>query len=130
MNPAPPEKRRGWVRKFADAFFGIGRGMRGQNSFLVHLPCAVAVLVLAALLPDISRGDWCLLILCISVVIAAELFNSAIEHLVAVVHPERHPDVGAALDIASAAVLICSWGAAVVGLIVLGPPLWRWVMSY
>ena len=46
----------------------------------------------------------------------AELFNSALETLIDHVHPEHHPEVGAAKDIAAAAVLLASIAAVVAGL--------------
>lgn len=42
----------------------------------------------------ITRTEWIVIILCIGVVIAAELFNTAIEKLVDLVSPERHPIAG------------------------------------
>ena len=38
--------------------------------------------------------------------------------------PEFHPLVGKAKDVAAGGVLVCAAGASVVGLTVLGPPLW------
>jgi undecaprenol kinase len=50
------------------------------------------------------------------VVIAAELFNTALEHLVDHLHPETHPRIRIVKDCAAAAVLITVCGALVVGL--------------
>jgi diacylglycerol kinase (ATP) len=54
---------------------------------------------------------------------AAEAINTAFELLCDVASPEFHPLVEAAKDIAAGAVLICAIGAAITGLLVLGPPL-------
>lgn len=123
MDSADLKRRRTWGRKFSDAGRGVWLGSKGEASFRVHALCTVAVLVAAALLPGVSSTDWCLLILCIAGVCTAELFNSAVERLAAALHPDEHPAVGTALDIASGAVLVCSLGAATVGMIVLGPSL-------
>jgi len=93
--------------------------MRGQSSFGVHLAMAVAVVIVAASL-RVSLVEWCLLILSIAAVLAAELFNSAIERLAREVDREHNPNVGAALDIASGAVLLASIGAAIVGSLIFG----------
>lgn len=111
-----------WIRKFGCAFRGIFLGTRGQDSFVVHLPVTAAVVALAAWL-RLPATDWCLLILAIGLVLTAELVNSALEHLVRAVHPDRHTLIGEALDIASAAVLIATVAAVIVGLVVLAPPL-------
>ena len=71
---------RSWIRKFVDAFRGIGLGVRGQNSFLVHLPAAVVVAAAAAAL-RVERWEWVAVILSITAVWAAELFNSSLERL-------------------------------------------------
>lgn len=129
MIAEPAKPRRSWRSKFADAFRGVRLGIVGQSSFVVHAVCAMAVVLAVAVLPGITSIDWCLLLLCMALVIAAELFNSALERLVAAVHPGHHPGVGTALDIASGAVLVCAIGAAIVGAVILGPPLVDWFMA-
>ena len=68
----------------------------------------------------ISRTEWCLLILCIAVVMAAELFNSALEQLAKAITEEKNSHIRNGLDIASGAVLVAAIGAAVIGVLVLG----------
>jgi diacylglycerol kinase (ATP) len=62
-----------------------------------------------------------MVVMCIGTVIAAELFNTAIEKLVDLVSPERHPVAGQVKDIAAGAVLICAVAAAIIGLIIFIP---------
>ncbi len=109
---------RSWPQKFGDAFRGVALGMRGQASFGVHLVCAVGVIVAAAFLRA-SLSEWCLLLLCITVVFTAEMFNSALEYIAKAIDRRENELLAAALDIASAAVLLAALGAAVVGVIVL-----------
>ncbi len=106
--------RRTWYAKFRDAFLGIALGIRGQSSFRVHLVCAAAVIVAGVAL-RLDRVAWCLVGLCIIAVLAAEMFNSALERMAKAIDRRRNPDLGAALDIASGAVLVVSLGAAAVG---------------
>lgn len=47
-------------------------------------------------------------------VLAAEMFNTALEHLVDHLHPEIHPRIGVVKDCAAAGVLIASMGAVAV----------------
>jgi len=115
----PPPTNRGWIKKFADAFRGLALGVRGQSSFHVHFFMAAAVITVAAIV-HVTLVQWCLLALCITLVLTAEMFNSALESLARAVDCEHNPDLGAALDIASAAVLVASFGAVVIGLMVLG----------
>ena len=115
-------RRRPWTRKFADAFRGLSRAVRSQSSFLVHILVAAAVVVLAAVL-GVSAAEWCLLAGAIAAVLAAEVFNSAVEALARAFGPERNLRIRDALDMASAAVLVAACGAIVVGCIVFGPRL-------
>jgi len=116
---SPPERY--WVRKFGNAFRGTWQEVRQDRSFRVHFGFAAAVIVCAALLQitgNFSLVEWCLLLLCITVVLAAEVFNSALESMAKAITDEQDPRVGSALDLGSAAVLIASIGAAVVGTII------------
>jgi diacylglycerol kinase len=119
MHDNKPHRGRSWVDKFRDAFRGLKAGIRGQSSFFVHFFAAAAVVTTAAIL-EMTRDEWCLLVLCITVVLAAEMFNSALEALSHTVTDQPDPNVGRALNIGSAAVLIAAIGAAVVGAIIFG----------
>ncbi|MBN2022317.1 MAG: diacylglycerol kinase [Pirellulales bacterium] len=103
-----------WSEKFRDAFRGLKQGVRGQSSFFAHFFLA-AVVIVAGWTLGVSRAEWCLLALCIAGVFSAEMFNSALESMAKAITHEHNPHVGGALDIGSAAVLIASIGAAVVG---------------
>jgi diacylglycerol kinase len=107
-----------WFRKFACALRGAVVAFTEEDSFAVHLPAAVAVLTVG-LSWGVGRLGFALLVLCVVVVLTAELFNSAIERLATAVTAEEHPAVRDALDIAAGAVLVVSLGVAAVGVIVL-----------
>jgi diacylglycerol kinase (ATP) len=65
--------------------------------------------------------EWCVVLLCFGLVMAAEAFNTAIERLVNLVSPDFHPLAGDVKDVAAGAVLICAIVAAIIGLIVFIP---------
>ena len=126
--PAPPSQqperwdppcRQSLRRKFGCALVGCKRGLRSESNFFAHFFIA-AIVIAAALVLQASLVEWCLLGLCIAAVLAAEMFNCAIEHLAKAITQERNPLVGTALDISSAAVLISALGASIVGTMVLG----------
>ena len=110
---------RSWGRKFGDALRGMRRGIRGESSFFVHFFIAACVLA-AAVVFQPPAEQWCLLVLCTAGVLAAEMFNSCIERLAKLIDRNHNPELGEALDVASAAVLIAAIGAASVGLIIFG----------
>lgn len=115
----PPRLRRPWSQKFRDALRGLKFGIRGHSSFFVHF-FAAALVIPAALVMDCSLEQWCLLMLCIGVVLTAELFNSAIETLHRGLDAETRERTWKSLDIAAGAVLTASVTAAGVGVLVLG----------
>jgi len=55
----------------------------------------------------------------------AEAINSAIESVVDLVEPDKHPLAGRAKDIAAGAVLIASINSVIIGVVIFGPPLWH-----
>ncbi len=115
---SPNKKRsRSWPAKFGHALRGIRLGSRGQSSFSVHGIAAVLVVAVGVWL-EVSRTEWSLLALCITIVLTAEMFNSALERLATAVTEEYDERIGTALDIASSAVLIAALGAAIVGAII------------
>ena len=115
--PPPFPRRRSWHRKFGDAFRGLKLGVRGHSSFFVHFFIAVMVIMAAAIL-ELSLERWCILLGSVAAVIAAELFNSAMEMLCRVLEVHRLPEGKAPLDIAAGAVLAVSIGAALIGTLV------------
>jgi diacylglycerol kinase len=113
MSASDPVNR-GWIEKFRDAFRGVMIGVQGQSSFRVHIVFAGLVVVAAAAL-RLGLLPWCALLLCITTVLVAEMFNSALERLAKAIRREYDPMIRDALDIASAAVLVAAVGAAIVG---------------
>lgn len=112
---------RTWRQKFGDAFRGFKRGVRGQSSFSVHFFASVTVAA-AGLSFGVSLFEWGLLVLCVTIVLAAEMFNSALESMARAITDQYSPHLRDALDIGSAAVLITASGAAVVGTMIFA---WR-----
>ena len=110
----------GRLRSFRHAFAGLGFVLRTQHNAWVHL-AAAAVVVAAGLALRISPTDWRWLVVAIVLVWFAETVNTAFEHLCDVVSPELHASVRRAKDVAAGAVLICSVGAAVLGVMIFWP---------
>jgi len=105
---------RPWRDKFRDAFSGLWLAVRSERSFAVHLPIVAGVVVLAVVL-RVNLVEACLLTLCVAVVVAAEMFNTALEYLSREITREQNVGLATALNVASGAVLSVSIGAAIVG---------------
>jgi diacylglycerol kinase (ATP) len=89
-----------------------------------HMLAAIVVIALGFSV-GLSRMEWCCVIFAISIVLACEAFNTAIEFLTDRISLEHHPLSGKAKDVASAAVLFSAMGAATVGVIIFGPKIWN-----
>lgn len=120
----PPPRT--WLNKFQDAFEGTYLGIVGQSSFIVHGLVFVAVVLLGVTL-QIEAWQWTVVLMVSGLVVSLELVNSAIESLARAITDEYHTCIDQALKIASAAVLIASLTAVLVGLIIFIPPLWKLV---
>jgi diacylglycerol kinase len=108
---------RPWPRKFRDAFRGMKAGVRGQSSFFVHFFLTAAVIVAAVVL-RVDLTEWCILLICIAMVLTTEMLNSALESMAKAITGQMDPHLGNSLDIGSGAVLVASIGAAIVGSII------------
>ena len=111
------------LASFRHAFAGWWYVLRTQHNAWIHAVASLVVLGVAVWL-RVGRTDWAILILTVAVVWVAEFVNTSVEAVVDLLSPDIHPLAKAAKDIAAASVLIAALAAAVVGLLVLGPPLW------
>ncbi|HEU4697642.1 MAG TPA: diacylglycerol kinase family protein [Gemmatimonadales bacterium] len=122
--PAPPARftlRARW-RSIGYAWRGIRRVVRTQHNAWVHAAASLAV-VAAALALEVSRLEWCALVVAMLGVWVAEAMNTAFEALCDVASPEFHPEVERAKDVAAGAVLLAALGAVAIGLLVFVPHL-------
>lgn len=112
------------ARSFKYAFAGWWYVLRTQHNAWIHAVITTAVILLALWLKR-PRQEWAILILTFMAVWMAEFMNTAIEALVDMASPEYHPLAKVAKDVAAAAVLLGAIGAVIIGLLLLGPPLWE-----
>jgi diacylglycerol kinase len=113
------------LKSFQYAFEGWHYVLRTQPNAWIHAVFSLLVIALALLL-RLPPRDWAVLILTILVVWMAEFINTALEAVVDMAMPELHPLAKAAKDVAAAAVLLGAIAAVLIGLLILGPPLWEW----
>jgi diacylglycerol kinase (ATP) len=96
--------------------------LRTQTNARFHLVATVVVLG-AGFGWGITRAEWLAVVGAIGLVWTAEGLNTAIEAVVDLASPERHPLAERAKDIAAGAVLLAALAASVIGLLVFGPRL-------
>jgi undecaprenol kinase len=103
-------KNLSFTRRLGFALSGLAHALRAERSLRMQLAC---LLVVAAALVYLQPPAvwWALVSLCAAGVFAAELFNTAIEHLADHVQPDLHPQIRIVKDCAAAAVLCAAAGA-------------------
>jgi diacylglycerol kinase (ATP) len=115
----PPQ---GWLKRMNCAIDGILLATRTQKNLRFHFLAAFIVLLIT-LFVKLPRADLLILIFTIILVIWAELFNTALEFLVDLLADRYHPLAKSAKDVAAGAVLVVSFGAAIIAYITLFPAL-------
>lgn len=112
------------AQSFRYAFGGWWFVIRTQRNAWIHAVVSIAVIAVSIWLP-LNRYDWALIIIAIAMVWTAEFINTALEAIVDLASPQQHELAGISKDVGASAVLIAAGSAAIIGLIILGPPLWQ-----
>lgn len=111
------------LKAFGYAFQGWWYVLRTQRNAWIHA-LATTLVVLMAFWLRLPVRDWAVLLLTIAMVWTAEFINSALEAVVDLASPLQHPLAKAGKDVGAAAVLIAALTSVLIGLLILGPPLW------
>ena len=104
------------LKSFGFAIRGFIGAVCNEGHLRFHLVAAVYVLVFS-LFYNFSAAQYAVLIILIAFVIAAELFNTAIENLCDAVTKEQNEHIKRAKDISAGAVLVMSVAAVIVAVI-------------
>ncbi len=108
------------IDSFRYAFEGLFDLFRSEVNAWIHLAAAFFATA-AGFYFSISTTEWCLVIFAIVLVLSAEAFNTALEHLTNLVSPDYHILAKRTKDVAAAAVLMLAFGAAMVGFLIFAP---------
>jgi diacylglycerol kinase len=110
----------GRIRSFRYAIIGLARMIRCQHNAWIHATATVVALALGVLF-QLSRSEWCWIVVAIAIVWTAEALNTAFEFLADAASPNFHPIVKDAKDVAAGAVLVTAIAAVIIGGIVFWP---------
>lgn len=108
------------LQSFVYAVAGLRYMVAGQANARIHLLAMLTVLV-AGLLTGLDRLEWALLVLVAALVFALEAVNTAVESLADALHPEPHPLIGRAKDVAAGAVLVSAVCSVIIAALVFLP---------
>jgi diacylglycerol kinase len=117
------------IRAFGYAFSGWWYVIRTQRNAWIHMVVSIVVIILSFFL-NISAYGWALIVLAIAMVWIAEFLNTALEAVVDLAaNRQEHELARIGKDVGAAAVLIAAISSIIIGLLVLGPPLWAVIKS-
>jgi diacylglycerol kinase (ATP) len=117
------------ARSFRYAFSGWWFVIRTQKNAWIHAIVSVVVLLLSLWL-HLQPQEWAVIILAIAMVWTAEFLNTALEAVVDLASPELNQLARVGKDVGAAAVLITAASAVLIGLLILGPPLWERLLLF
>lgn len=121
MKPRVPTAP-GFLKSLRHAAHGLRVMLTTQPNAQLHLVAALAVLGLG-IVCEITRWEWCVLILTIAVVWITEALNTAVECLGDAVTREHHPLIGRAKDVSAGAVLVAAGTSVITGGLIFIPRL-------
>ena len=122
-------KNRELISSLEFALTGIFTAFKEERNMRKHALSAILAIV-AGFLFGISVTEWLFLLLSVSLVIAFEIMNSALENVVDLASDYHFSMLAKnAKDMAAGAVLVISGFALVTGLIIFVPKLWTLVFG-
>ena len=107
-----------FFKSFIYAIKGIQLSLKERNK-KVLVACALIAIILGFIF-KITITEWCIILICIGVVLSLEMINTAIEKLVDLVEPDHNPKAGAIKDLSAGAVLVFSVISAIIGIMIFG----------
>lgn len=128
MIPLEPRQSTSRTDSFRHAFAGWRYVIRSQRNAWIHALATVLAVGLSTWL-RLDRVSWGLIVVAISLVWVAEFTNTALEAVVDLASPDQNHLAKVGKDVGAAAVLIAAGTATLIGIIVLGPPLWSRIFS-
>lgn len=117
------------LRAFRYAFSGWWYVIRSQRNAWIHALVSILVVLVSAWV-GLKAEDWALIILAMALVWTAEFLNTALEAVVDLASPSENHLAKVGKDVGAASVLIASLSAAIIGILIIGPPLWERLSTY
>lgn len=110
------------LNAFVHAFDGMFHFFKTDRNGKIHFVIAILISI-TGWYCHVSVTEWCILLLCMAIVISFEMINHALEKLSDAVHPEQHSLIKFAKDVAAAAVLWSTIISIIIGILILLPKL-------
>jgi diacylglycerol kinase (ATP) len=116
------KKHRGWIRIFQDALSGIVYAFTSQRNFKIHFSISLLVIVLAFWL-EVPFDNFLFLIFAIVFGLVVEVANTSFEKTVDLITEKYNERARVVKDLSAGMMLLTSIGMALIGFLILFPPL-------
>lgn len=111
--PHRAPRRPAWRERLVQAERGLVGGVRSDSTFFVHFFGASIVLAASGVL-GLARMQWAIVLISLTIVLCAEIFDHALRAIVADDQQPQSPGLQRVLGLGSAAVMLAMASAAVV----------------
>lgn len=122
----------GFIRKrlvsFKNALVGWWHVIRTQENAWIHAVATVLTVIMGFWL-QLGTWDWALIVFVIALVWTAEFLNTALEIVVDLASPDLNPLARVGKDVGAAGVLIAASSAVIIGILIMGKPLYDKVLA-
>lgn len=108
------------ISNFKYALIGLAHILKSERNARIHLVVA-AIVSIAALVLDLPAAELVAIFFAIMTVFIAEIFNTVVEKMLDLLHPDDSPKVALIKDMAAGAVLVTAVGAAIMGFVIFTP---------
>lgn len=119
-------RKRSFLHSLNNAVEGFIHVVRHERNMRLHFLFAFFVLLLA-FFAGVARTDWLILCLAVSVLLMAEMINTAIEEMMDLLHGKYHPTVKLVKDISAGMVLVAAGNAFILSALIFSK---YWTMPF
>lgn len=117
--PTRSKDRRSFIESVRDCFHGLEYVLINEDNFKREIVFGILALIVSAVL-KVNKIEFTIIVITISLVLFAEIVNTAIEQVVDLITKDYSKEAGQIKDIAASGVLLMSFISVVVGLLIFG----------
>lgn len=117
--PTRSKDRRSFIESVRDCFHGLEYVLINEDNFKREIVFGILALIVSAVL-KVNKIEFTIIVITISLVLFAEIINTAIEQVVDLITKDYSKEAGQIKDIAASGVLLISFISVVVGLLIFG----------
>jgi undecaprenol kinase len=107
-----------FYRSFSFAWSGIIQTFKTERNFQIHVLISIIILIVGYFV-HFTKFEWIVILFLIGGMLALELMNTALEHVVDLITSEFKPLAKAAKDAAAGAVFVYAILSVIIGIIIL-----------